>query len=207
MTRPFFISLSVAFVALVILAAFLLYLQLKASASPAPSTTTENGQQFGGTFPFNNGASGGTGSGNSQVQGGGAATSSIPSTPTPAMYASPTALVTGFYAWYLNGIIQTPNFPYNPGEKSDLSAWLTPDFFTNWESIGENSDADPALLSQGYDEEWLNDFTASTTASEAATSTIRVVLGGKLPTGAHAFSVVTTVTNGQWRIASVREGS
>ena len=157
------------------------------------------------TVPNDNGYfSGGTGTGASgQTPGaGGVVPIQATSTPTAAMEQSPADFAKGFYTWYLNGLVDNFKFSSSNDFTSSEANWLTPNFATNWQNLAAQTDANPFLLAQDYQNSWASDITASAENQSATSSAVLVTLGASSPSPqkvtAHLMSA-----NGTWLIDSI----
>jgi hypothetical protein len=114
---------------------------------------------------------------------------------------TPDAYTSAFYTWYLQVLATDQNFSSSPIFKSSISQWLTPEFVANWDSIVENTDQNPVLLSQDIQSSWASDIHTAINNQSATDSTVQVSLGTGTDQQLLTFHLVRT--NNQWRIASV----
>jgi hypothetical protein len=114
---------------------------------------------------------------------------------------TPDAYTTAFYTWYLQVLSNDQNFSSSPNFKSSISQWLTPEFVANWNSIVENTDQNPVLLSQDTQDSWASNIRTALVNQSTTDSTVEVSLG---TTPNQQILLVHLVHNeNQWRIASV----
>jgi hypothetical protein len=116
--------------------------------------------------------------------------------------ASPTEFTKNFYTWYLQGLVNDQRFSGSDEFRSSVSRWLTPEFIAAWDSIIEQTNANPILLAQDYASSWSTNITTSIGTETATTTTIIVTLG--VPREERKLIADLVRTNeGAWRIARV----
>ena len=118
---------------------------------------------------------------------------------------TPDAYTSAFYTWYLQVLAKDQSYSSSPDFKTSIQKWLTPEFVANWNSIVENTDADPVLLSQDYQDSWLTNIRTAIVSQSATDSTVEISLG--TGTDQQLLSVHLIRTDNQWRIASVDPAS
>ena len=114
---------------------------------------------------------------------------------------TPDAYTTSFYTWYLQVLSTNQSFSSSPDFKSSISQWLTPEFVANWDSIVENTDQNPVLLSQDIQSSWSGNIHTAIASQSQTDATIDVSLGTAPDQQLLAVHLVRN-SNG-WRIASV----
>jgi hypothetical protein len=121
-----------------------------------------------------------------------------PNTPTAAEYASPTALASAFYTWYLAtyGIASMRDTVV-----ANLSAWLTPTFAANWQTSLAATEVDPFILAQ--DAPPADSTISSAPVTQTATSSTIDVLVRAGAGSSLTYTVNLLLVNKEWRIDTV----
>jgi hypothetical protein len=118
---------------------------------------------------------------------------------------TPDAYTSAFYSWYLQVLAKDQTFSSSPDFKSQIGQWLTPELVANWNSIVENTDENPVLLSQDIADSWVTNVNASVVNQSATDATVLVSLGTS--TDLHQLIVRLVRSNDKWSIASVDPAS
>ncbi|MES2225182.1 MAG: hypothetical protein V4480_00025 [Patescibacteria group bacterium] len=119
---------------------------------------------------------------------------------------SPTTFTTDFYTWYLTSISADSTSAGTPGYKTELSQWLTPDFYSQFDSIGEANDADPILLAQSILPSWLMNMKADLVSQSSSEAVVTIHLRQDPPYNPNKSLTVRLVGGpGAWKVDSVIE--
>ncbi len=118
---------------------------------------------------------------------------------------SPSEFTTIFYQWYLQGLAKGPAFSSSQEFTSSLSQWLTPSFISSLGALTDNTDSDPVLLAQDYQNSWYTHLSPQIIEQTETTSTVRLTLG--MEADEHVVVVHLELTDGQWRISAVTQAA
>jgi len=193
MNRTLFISLIIAVIAL---AGIIVYFLLSQTFKPATTTTIPQNQFGQTTFPN----SGNGNNGQNQVS---TSTPPPPNSPTPGMSADPIQLTKGFYTWYLSGLIKDYMFAGTPAFNSEKNNWLTQDFINAWSEIETETQVDPALQTQDFENSWLDAMNISIDAQTATSSVVAITLGNSGSGNVDNLLAHLLFTSAGWRIDSI----
>lgn len=117
----------------------------------------------------------------------------------PVQTISPSALVTNFYTWYLQGISSEPKFKTSSQYTSTISSWLTPEFSAK----AQTATMDPFILSSTTKPTWLTSIQVGIMTQTIDKSTVRVTLGKALELESLDVQLTFSSTTKKWSIASI----
>ncbi|MBV9349578.1 MAG: DUF3828 domain-containing protein [Patescibacteria group bacterium] len=155
------------------------------SSESVSTSNTDN--QFTSTLPVNTGSTTSTSSANAILN----------------TEQDPAKFVLNFYTWYIRYISKDPSVTLSSQFSERIAEWLTQDFAANWQTIAQNNDMDPFLLSQTENESWLNGMQAKTINASSSASSVKVNFGDYASTSSYSLLVQLNYSNHLWKISSI----
>lgn len=124
----------------------------------------------------------------------------VQQTPTATNVQGPDGLASSCYKWYISYFANTSSKPSETDYQNGVNACFTSEFINSWPS-GENVDMDPVLLSQDYQNSWVDSVRTTVLASSVTTGSVLIQLG----TGSTEKDLLLTLekTSLGWRISNV----